>query len=162
MSTKIQINSLEALERLIGNDNALEIEVRNNIVQEFAKKHLKALVNDSVFQNTIHACKKELQAEVDNKVAEKIGEVKKNSWGEVTGMTLRKDIKDQIGTVVREKIDGQIAEAVEGGIKLYQSGSNEIENVVTRKFNYHIEKYIDSEVQSRLKSVIEKINGVLK
>ena len=41
MSTKIQINSLEALERLIGGDTELEIEVRNSIVQEFAKKYLK-------------------------------------------------------------------------------------------------------------------------
>jgi hypothetical protein len=162
MSTKIQINSLEALERLIGNDTQLEIEVRNNIVQEFAKKHLKALVNDSVFQNTINACKKELQSEVDLKVAEKIGEVKKNSWGEVTGMTLRKDIRDQIGTVVREKVDGQIAEAVEGGIKLWETDTKSIEMVVEKKFNAQIERFIDSEVQSRLKSVIEKINGVLK
>jgi hypothetical protein len=38
MSVKIQINSLEALERLIGNDNNLEIDIRNSIVQNFTKK----------------------------------------------------------------------------------------------------------------------------
>ena len=40
---KIQINSLEAVERLIGGDTEVEIEVRNSVVQEFAKKHLKAV-----------------------------------------------------------------------------------------------------------------------
>ncbi len=48
MSTKIQINSLEALERLIGNDNELEMEIRNSIVQEFTKKHLKVIANENV------------------------------------------------------------------------------------------------------------------
>lgn len=43
MSVKIQINSIEALERLIGGDSAFEIEVRNSVVQDFSKKHLKAV-----------------------------------------------------------------------------------------------------------------------
>ena len=42
-SVTIQINSLEALERLIGNDAELEINIRNAIVQKFTKKHLKAI-----------------------------------------------------------------------------------------------------------------------
>jgi hypothetical protein len=161
MNTKIQINSLAAIERLIGNNTELEIEVRNNIVQEFAKKHLKALVNDSVFSNAISTCKKELQKEVETRVSEQIGEFKKNSWGEITGMTLRSDIKEQINKVVREKMDGQIAEAVEGGIKQWQS-TGTVDKTIDTKFNQQIEKYIDTEVQRRLKLVIEKINGVLK
>jgi hypothetical protein len=41
MSIKLQINSLDALERLIGGDNEVELELRNWVVQAFAKKHLK-------------------------------------------------------------------------------------------------------------------------
>lgn len=37
---KIQINSLEALERLIGGDTELEIDIRNSIVHKFTQKHL--------------------------------------------------------------------------------------------------------------------------
>lgn len=40
---KIQINSLAALERLIGGDTEVEIEVRDSIVQNFSKKHLKTV-----------------------------------------------------------------------------------------------------------------------
>lgn len=43
---KIQINSLEVIERLIGGDSKLEIDIRNSIVQSFSKKYLKPLVND--------------------------------------------------------------------------------------------------------------------
>ena len=38
---KIQINSLAALERLIGGDSDIEIDIRNSVVQAFSKKHLK-------------------------------------------------------------------------------------------------------------------------
>lgn len=48
--TKIQINSLEALERLIGGDSELEFEIRNNVAQDFAKKHLKAVALNEVVQ----------------------------------------------------------------------------------------------------------------
>lgn len=43
----IQINNLEALERLIGGDTEIELEIRNNIVQAFTKKYLKQLVNEA-------------------------------------------------------------------------------------------------------------------
>ncbi len=51
----IQINSLEALERLIGGDSQVEIDVRNNIVQAFAEKHLKALAGSSQINVAISA-----------------------------------------------------------------------------------------------------------
>lgn len=42
----IQINSLEALERLIGGDSELEVGLRGGIVQEFAKRHLKGIADE--------------------------------------------------------------------------------------------------------------------
>ncbi|AFF28277.1 gp279 [Sphingomonas phage PAU] len=50
MSIKIQINSVEALERLIGGDTQIEIDIRNNIVQEFAKRHLKDIAESETFK----------------------------------------------------------------------------------------------------------------
>lgn len=45
---KIQINSLEALERLIGSDKNLEIEVKHSVVENFAKKHIKAIAQEFI------------------------------------------------------------------------------------------------------------------
>lgn len=42
MGTKIQINSLAALERLIGGDTELEIELRKSVAMELVKKHIVA------------------------------------------------------------------------------------------------------------------------
>lgn len=60
-SVTIQINSLEALERLIGNDAELEINLRNAIVQEFAKKHLKAVAQSEYMLKAEIAIKAELE-----------------------------------------------------------------------------------------------------
>ena len=46
----LQINSVEAVERLIGGDETMELSLRNSIVQEFAKRHLKAIANDVGFK----------------------------------------------------------------------------------------------------------------
>lgn len=53
---KIQINSLGALERLIGGDTQIELEIRQNIAEAFAKKYIKNLFNletIKAFENTI-------------------------------------------------------------------------------------------------------------
>ncbi len=54
---KLQINSKEALERLIGGDSQLEIELRNSIVQEFAEKYLKAVANSEVIDSKLEKLK---------------------------------------------------------------------------------------------------------
>ena len=38
----LQINSIDVIERLIGGDSEVEVDIRNNVVQRFAEKHLKA------------------------------------------------------------------------------------------------------------------------
>lgn len=43
---KIQINSLAALERLIGGDNEIEFDIRQNIAKAFAKKYIKNILDE--------------------------------------------------------------------------------------------------------------------
>lgn len=65
---KIQINSLEALERLIGGEEELELELRGSIVQEFAKRHLKGVADDVIINNATHEIRKYVQDNFINKV----------------------------------------------------------------------------------------------
>ena len=53
MSIKLQINSKAALERLSGGDTELEMEIRNNSVQEFTSKRLKGLINAELYIHLI-------------------------------------------------------------------------------------------------------------
>lgn len=65
---KIQINSLEALERLIGGEEELELELRGSIVQEFAKRYLKGVADDVIINNATHEIRKYVQDNFINKV----------------------------------------------------------------------------------------------
>lgn len=58
---KIQINSLQALERLIGGDNEMEFEIRRSIVDSFTKKHLKSLALEPAIQNISLVLKREIE-----------------------------------------------------------------------------------------------------
>lgn len=45
---KIQINSLVALERLIGDDKEMEITVKTSVINEFAKSYIKSVANSEI------------------------------------------------------------------------------------------------------------------
>lgn len=68
MSVKIQINSLDALERLIGGDTEMEIDIRGTIVQEFAKKHLKGVADEAFIKNEADAIKEFVRTNMFSKV----------------------------------------------------------------------------------------------
>lgn len=72
MSIKIQINSLEALERLIGGDSELEIEIRNSIVQEFSRQYLKPIAITQQFQTTLTNIQKQASSVIQDKVNEEV------------------------------------------------------------------------------------------
>lgn len=91
---KIQINNLAALERLIGGDTELEIEIRNNIVQEFTKRHLKGLVETETIKQAITDTKLMVVNYAKKEVAEQIGEVKR-SYGSTT-YKLQDDVVEAI------------------------------------------------------------------
>lgn len=57
---KIQINSLEALERLIGGDTELEMEVRSSVAENFSKKWLSTLAREFVTSQLETRYRKEL------------------------------------------------------------------------------------------------------
>jgi hypothetical protein len=71
MAIKIQLNSLDSLERLIGGDSEIELSIRNNIVQEFTKKHLKSLVQDEIITKNVAKVKSDLEFEILNSFYDK-------------------------------------------------------------------------------------------
>lgn len=58
---KIQINSLAALERLIGDDKEMEVAVKSSIINNFAKNYLKGIAHSEI----LNALKKAVLAEIE-------------------------------------------------------------------------------------------------
>ncbi len=97
MSTKIaiQINSLEALEKLMWDSNwEITLELKQAVVQEFVKKHLKAVANEDIVRKAEIATKEWIEQNYFDKV--------KGQWGRETlvfkesTMTTMKEILKRI------------------------------------------------------------------
>jgi hypothetical protein len=71
---KLSLN-LPALERLIGGDGEIEVELRHQIVKEFTKKYLKGIVDSSVFQSYQRELLEELRKAVKEVVGGSINDV---------------------------------------------------------------------------------------
>ncbi len=109
MATKIQINSLAALERLIGNDNELEIEIRNSVVQLFVKKHLKALANKDLMEKAAIAVQNAISDEFLNEI--KTDTLYKSTW------RFKKEILDNLRSDLQwqaqEELRNLVSEVIE-------------------------------------------------
>jgi len=143
MSIKIQINSLEALERLIGNDNELEFELRNNVVQNFAGKHLKELS-----RNLTECHLKDIKYHISEEIKGLIGEFKNNCRSE---FVFNAEVKKSMKTFVRTEIESIIKEHIE------KTMTTTLEEVETQ-----IKLYVNSHVQSLVKQKFEEAVQNLK
>lgn len=101
-----------ALDRLLGGDSELEIELRQQIADQFADKHLRSLLNNKVFNQW----RKTLSTEVDSAIQESLAKTTKQGWRRT--VTLNGDI--------RERIHEAVQEAAEEAIK------KEVDNVVAK------------------------------
>lgn len=107
MSIKIQINSLEALERLIGGDSEIEIQIRNSIVHEFTNKHLKSLATTKIMMDTEQAIK--------NDIEKQFFDVVENGWKTELHIKdkILKNIEDELhiegNKILRQIVSEQIA-----------------------------------------------------
>jgi hypothetical protein len=121
MSVKLQINSLEALERLLGGDSELEIEMRKSIAYDFTNKHLKSLANDPFVQSKMDEARRELRNVVDENVRKQIGEVKRTTtypynqfvFTNDTNDLIKQAIENSIGDFIRKEVAERVSKKME-------------------------------------------------
>ena len=129
MATKIQINSLEALERLIGNDNELEIQLRTAVVQEFATKHLKAIANETIVKNASNSIREEIKSEM-------FDIVNKSTYNEK--LTLKEKYLSQLQSTISTLVKDIINEYVSEKLNI-----DEINNTIKKRLEFASESILD-------------------
>jgi len=138
---KIQINSLAALERLLGNDTELEMDIRNSVADSFAKKYLKAVASKYLEEET----QKRLEEEVASLLKIKSMKVELDVY---VKETIRKEVISQIAPILNKVIGDEeglvsiIAEAIASklilskvSIVLSDSLSEQIKKILVNKNN---------------------------
>lgn len=142
---KIQINSLEALERLIGGDTTLEIEIRNSVVQNFVNKHLKALANEQIIGNA----ERNVKALVNDLMLEKVGTGYSSTTqlkGTVKEM-ITKQINNEVKTVIRDLVSKTVIES---------STLESINILIQQQADLIIETLTDENLELRLNNMVNK------
>ena len=145
MSTKIQINSLEALERLIGNDTELEIEIRNSVIQKFANKHLKSLATSEVMTKASKAILEQINKDFFTHI--------KEGYGMKT--YFKKEILDSLKSTLelhaRQELRNIVSDIVEE-----QKAYDRVEKVVEEKVAWIEEKLAPERLDKILNNLVEK------
>lgn len=155
MSTKIQINSLEALERLIGNDNELEIEIRQSVVENFTKKHLAKLANDDLMRKATTAIINEIQLTFFDTIKGTGG------WGSSDRTVFKKEYLDnlradliytaklELSSIISEAIEtNKQKETIEAAL---ENASNYIVNTLTEaNLSTRLNRMVDAKLKERL------------
>jgi len=152
MSTKIQINSLEALERLIGGDTDLELELRNNIVQEFTKKYLKGIVEqeNGKITTAINDIRREANATFREVATRQVATVK-TEWGRTT-YTIQPSVVEDMKTRVRDSVRDIVRELVKEEM---EKQKDLLEGYVSKSMTVNIQDTVNKMVRQKLESVLK-------
>lgn len=140
-SIKIQLNSLEALEKLISGDEKLEFEIKNSVIQSFVTKHLKGIANEETVKNAEIAIRKELDSTFFTR-----------SYSNYT-------LKQEYASEIRKNVDWKIREVAieyansESGIEKLRT---EIHNKLQSISRSIEEEFASQEIERRLNLMVEK------
>lgn len=147
-SLTLQINSLEALEKLIGGDTQVEIDIRNNIVQAFAEKHLKALAGSQQINNAIVAVRASVENEVQAELKRLFGEYQ-NKW--------RQDIRldDKVKTIIKEAVSSEIRLLVSSHLKEIMATPDWIKDNIEKYVKTLSTNIFQSEIQTKISNTVK-------
>lgn len=148
----LQINSLAAMERLIGGTTDVEVDIRNSVVQKFAEKHLTAVANSPIIERTANEIKQNIDKQIAEKCEREIGTVKRNYYGSVESVKLNTAVTDEIDKQVRAKIDAIIAKAVQSALDKF-TASKDLESKVQERFAYYANDIINQAVKAKLEKL---------
>lgn len=147
----LQINNLEALERLIGGDSEVEIEIRNSVASRFAEKHLKPLLNSSDVENVVNRLRAEINKQTTDTLNKEIANFKV-TWGEIRDVTVKPEIKAVLDSAVRNAVNKVVADAVSDGLKTWGS-----EDLLERIIDKRIGSLVEEKIRARINERLEKL-----
>jgi hypothetical protein len=162
--------SLPALERLLGGDSQLEIDLRQQIAEQFAKKHVKALINAEALKSVTST----LSSAVTQTVKDQVGTVVYDYNKSVYTMRLTKQMEEAVSGIIKNivntsllnlqsKIMLEIQQKVEA---MAESWKKRAEDLLTDKINKELDRLVHNEVGKRVddairETIVQRLNTLL-
>lgn len=146
--------SLPALERLIGGDAELEVNLRHQIVENFSKAHLQDVVKSEAFKRVLQ----DLYSVTEQEIRKEIGQVVNRQWNPSSQIAQRiKSVLEHeanrlVSELVTQKINEQIKYCIQG---MEARWAKHIEERVSSTLNSEIDRLVKEEIDRRLKAALE-------
>lgn len=139
--------TLPALERLIGGDTEMELNLRKQIVQEFTERHLKSVADSALYAKAEAQVKQYVDA-----AAKEVFDIDNLTSG-VKWPTASDRLKSMIETLVRahaqKAVDAALLSIIEYQKRYW---GQEIERAVKKEMGRQIEKEVAKGIQERLEA----------
>jgi hypothetical protein len=141
---------LPAIERLIGGDTEVEVRIRKQIVEEFARRHLKAIAETASYEAAIQAAKDYVnQAAKETFGIENL--VTSHLWP-TAGHRLKAMVESMVKEQAQKAVDEALLKTIEYQKRYW---SKEINDAVRKANDKEIEKLVEAEIQRRLTAAKE-------
>lgn len=151
-----------ALERLLGGDSDLEVKLRHAAANEFARRHLKALITAEFTNRLLSEIKSEtaearkgVMAAVTREVEDIIGK-KPDFWSkfelsDTARETVRRYVQDSVEQLIKTALDNRIP-------KLQEYIERSLQHNLEKRADLLQREAIDHEVRSRIQTIIQELN----
>lgn len=168
MSVKIMLD-LQALERVIGEDSDVQLEIRNGVVQTFCSKHLKGLVTEDLKNSIIADLRewlKEYRAEIKKEIIDHYIKQQGNPINKAAFSLSDKakvELREEFRKIISDELFGSMKSELQQAKSEYlaaceTSRRNMASNadVIVKSMTEHFDMAIARAVESRLKKMLER------
>lgn len=161
MSIVIRLD-VPALERLIGGDTEVEVQLRKGVVEEFARRHLTAVLKDEAFAGYLAKERSVVNEGLNALVKERIGEIKREPYGYNSRdvVYLSREAKDALTTEAEKRVGEFVRKTVEEvWARREPVISREVYKLIAEKTDRLTESVIQDAVKERLAKIAKTIKG---
>lgn len=148
MNKRLQIIvSAEALRDMIGGDAEVEVKIRQGIADEFARKYIKSLVNESTVQAAVEDVKR-----IVNEMADKITEkdFTREGWSRIWRP------KPELAKLVEEVVNNKIQNIINDTISKRVSELNFTE-LISKQIDKSIKYKIDQGITNGINEILARL-----
>jgi hypothetical protein len=162
MTMKLQLDG-DAVERLIGGNTEVEIELRKWVVQEFTKKYLKAVVSDKEFTKFLNEERGQTSRVVSELIKKHVGETVYDGYSSNFKMvsSLETALKTELDNMLKGIIFNVVASTkrdVELKVnEVFVQNMPSIDGIIKLHVNKLTKEYITEKVKARLAEVTSQL-----
>jgi hypothetical protein len=151
MAMKIILDH-KALDKLIGGDTEIEIELRKGVVENFAKHKLSTLFNDEYIQERITVIRNTITSQLSEAIRKFVNE----QFG-ITSFSYKKELSSELRTLLKKEADKLIVKEVKETVSKTINEVHEYLNLTKDRIEELIHNYIDETKKETIQEIVKEI-----